>query len=74
MPQKSAETLLFRPSQAAFYLGLSVSTLAKMRMRGDGPPYVKIGSRAIAYDRSDLEDWIRIRKIRSTSEGPGEKW
>jgi len=68
MPQKSAETLLFRPSQAAFYLGLSVSTLAKMRMRGDGPPYIKLGQRAVAYDLEDLNEWIVQRRRKNTSE------
>lgn len=28
-----------RPKAASEYLGLAVSTLAKMRLRGDGPPY-----------------------------------
>ena len=30
---------LLRPPQAALYLGLSTSTLAKHRVTGDGPRY-----------------------------------
>jgi hypothetical protein len=31
--------ILLRVPEAASYIGLSTSTLAKMRLRGDGPPY-----------------------------------
>ena len=36
-----------RAPAAADYLGLSSSTLAKMRLRGDGPPYAKAGPRIV---------------------------
>jgi hypothetical protein len=38
----SGERLL-TPKQAAHFLCLSTSWLAKARMRGDGPPYSKLG-------------------------------
>lgn len=57
-----------RPPAAADYLGLSASTLAKMRVRGDGPPYSKAGSRIVVYDINDLDQWLDARKVRSTSE------
>ncbi len=57
-----------RAPHAAQYLGLSASTLAKMRLRGDGPPYSKAGPRIVIYERSDLDDWLASRRRRSTSE------
>jgi hypothetical protein len=39
---------LLTPREAAQRLRVSLSWLAKARMRGDGPPYVKLG-RAIRY-------------------------
>lgn len=55
----SAATIrILRPDAAAEVLNLSVSTLAKMRMRGDGPPFVKLGSRAVGYRSSDLLTWL----------------
>lgn len=57
-----------RPAEAALYLGFSQSTLAKMRLRGDGPPYAKLGKRIVIYDSGDLEKWIANRKRSSTSE------
>ena len=57
-----------RPSEAAPLLGLSQSTLAKMRLRGDGPPYSKLGKRIVVYELSDLERWVAERKRTSTSD------
>ena len=56
-----------RAPDAAKFLGLAESTLAKMRLRGDGPAYVKCG-RAVIYRESDLDAWLAGLKRRSTSE------
>ena len=61
-----------RPPAAAEYLGLSVSTLAKMRLRGDGPIYSKAGPRVVVYDLADLESWLTARKRSSTSDTGGQ--
>lgn len=37
------------------------------RMRGDGPPFVRIGVRAF-YRREDVEEWLRGRTYRTTTE------
>jgi hypothetical protein len=39
-----------------------------MRLRGDGPPYLKAGRRIVIYDLQDLEEWLGSRRRRSTSE------
>ena len=54
--------------EAAAYLGISVSTLAKLRLTGKGPRYVKLGRRVL-YDVRDLEAWAASRKRNSTSQG-----
>lgn len=53
--------------EAARYLGLSVSTLNKMRLNGTGPCFLKLGRRVL-HDIRDLESWVRERKRRHTSE------
>ena len=58
---------LLTPKEAATFLRLSLSWLAKARMRGDGPPYVKLG-RAIRYREGGLMQWLRLRQRLSTSE------
>ena len=58
---------LLTPREAADFLRVSPSWLAKARMRGDGPPFVKIG-RSIRYRESDLLQWMKSRTHLSTSE------
>ena len=53
--------------EAAPLLGLSVSTLNKMRLNGTGPPYLK-PCRRVVYDVRDLEAWAASRKRNHTSE------
>jgi predicted DNA-binding transcriptional regulator AlpA len=57
----------FRARMAAEYLGVSASTLAKWRMRGDPPTYRKLG-RVVVYDQGDLDEWLASCRRRSTSE------
>jgi predicted DNA-binding transcriptional regulator AlpA len=45
------------PMEAAEYLRSSKSTLAKRRLKGDGPAFVRIG-RAVRYRQSDLDCWM----------------
>ena len=61
---------MLRAPDAANYLGLSPSTLAKMRVRGDGPAYSKAGPRVVVYDVADLDAYLNGRKRFSTSETP----
>jgi predicted DNA-binding transcriptional regulator AlpA len=58
---------LFTPREAALFLRVSESWAAKARMRGDGPPYVKIG-RSIRYPEAALLQWMKAHLHLSTSE------
>jgi predicted DNA-binding transcriptional regulator AlpA len=58
---------LLTVKDAASLLRLSPSWLAKARMRGDGPAYVKFG-RSVRYSRAALTKWAESRIRRSTSE------
>ncbi|MGE3249695.1 MAG: helix-turn-helix transcriptional regulator [Hyphomonadaceae bacterium] len=60
------QSMLVSTAQAAERLGLSVSTLAKMRVTGRGPSFVKI-SRAVRYRIEDLDAYISQRLRVSTS-------
>ena len=64
---------LLTPKEAARFLKLSESFLAKARMRGDGPRYRKL-SRSVRYTKSDLLLWLKVCAKTSTAEGrPVEK-
>jgi predicted DNA-binding transcriptional regulator AlpA len=58
---------LLTARDAANLLRLSPSWLAKARMRGDGPPYAKLG-RSIRYTETGILQWMRSRQRFSTSE------
>jgi predicted DNA-binding transcriptional regulator AlpA len=45
-------------SEAANYLQLSRSTLAKWRMRDEGPPFHRCGPRLIYYFRHEIDAWL----------------
>ncbi len=59
--------VLLEPNEAAAFLKVSLSWLAKARMRGDGPPYIRIG-RSIRYTEAALLQWMKSRQRLSTSE------
>ncbi len=51
-------TVLLKPKDAAAFLKLSLSWLAKARMRGEGPPYIKF-SKSIRYSEVALLEWLK---------------
>ncbi|BCG91414.1 helix-turn-helix transcriptional regulator [Mesorhizobium sp. 131-2-1] len=57
---------MLRTDGAALRVGLSVSTLEKLRLTGDGPEYIKLG-RAVVYKPEDLDAWIDGNRRKSTS-------
>jgi predicted DNA-binding transcriptional regulator AlpA len=59
---------LLTAKEAAVRLKLSVSWLAKSRMRGDGPAYIRISARSIRYAQAALDQWMKSRQRLSTSE------
>lgn len=44
-------------------LGLSVSTIERLRARGEGelPPHITVGVHTIRYDVDMVEDWLAAR-------------
>ncbi len=68
-PQKPGALALnlLRPNDASKFLKVSLSWLAKARMTGDGPPYIRVG-RSIRYSEVALLQWLKSRQRLSTSE------
>jgi predicted DNA-binding transcriptional regulator AlpA len=58
---------LLTPKETANLLRRSESWLAKRRMRGDGPPFTKMG-RSVGYLPSGVVRWLKSRQRSSTSE------
>jgi predicted DNA-binding transcriptional regulator AlpA len=63
---------ILRTPDAARYLGLTASTLEKMRLTGGGPRFIRLGFRAVGYAIGDLDAFIDGRRRCSTSD-PGTR-
>lgn len=64
--QRNSEYL--RQADAARYLGISESTLAKLRMRSNrhaGPRYSKV-SGCVIYRKADLDGWLEDNLVGAT--------
>ena len=59
--------ILLTAEEAAKLLKVSLSWLAKARMTGDGPPFIRVG-RSIRYSEAALLQWLKSRQRLSTSE------
>jgi len=67
VPNRAVTTpILLTPKQAARHLNLSVSWLAKRRLAGDGPTYVKLRG-AVRYGEASLQQWMKAQQRTSTS-------
>jgi predicted DNA-binding transcriptional regulator AlpA len=54
-------TELLTPEQVAEMLQVHPGTLENWRVKGEGPPFVKLGGKRrspVRYRRKDVEDWI----------------
>lgn len=56
MPSDTRERI--RAAAAAHYLNVSRSTLAKWRMKGDGPRYHRCGPRIVYYYEDEIDAWL----------------
>ncbi len=65
------EARYLNTKHAADYLGISPSTLVRLRIQGGGPLYAKAARRVI-YEIADLDAWVKENKRRLTGEDKGK--
>jgi predicted DNA-binding transcriptional regulator AlpA len=68
-PSPSEPTYLRTP-EAAARIGLAPGTLDKKRVKGDGPPFIRLTPRRVVYAVDALDAWARAKQFNSTSEYP----
>jgi predicted DNA-binding transcriptional regulator AlpA len=54
-------------AEAAALRRVSKSTMEHERVRGDGPPFIRIGRKKVAYRLDALQAWLAAREVTSTS-------
>ena len=62
-------TSLLTTLEASQYLSVSKAFLERDRWAGARIPFIKVGSRAVRYRQSDLDSYIQMHQMTSTSEG-----
>ncbi len=55
------KSYLVSEKEAATLLGFTPRFLQSRRLRGDGPQFVRISSRAVRYRVKDLQEWVENR-------------
>lgn len=66
--QANAPEKLLTPEEVSEILQLEKNTLAKRRVAGRPPRYVKIGRSTVRYDPADIRDLIESQKRTSTAQ------
>ena len=55
---------LVNTHEASKYLGIATQTLIGWRMNGKGPPFVRLGDKAIRYRIADLDKWVEDGEVK----------
>jgi predicted DNA-binding transcriptional regulator AlpA len=53
--------------EIADLLGITVTCLIAWRRKRIGPPYMRIGTRRVAYDMRDVTTWLNAQKHQSVA-------
>lgn len=62
----SSPPAIMTPGQAAAYLTISVSSLARMRIDGNGPTYIQLTAQKIGYRAKDLDAYVESKMTTKT--------
>lgn len=64
MESKIAEIDCVRSrKQTAAIMGISVRTLSRMELRGEGPPRIRVTERVIGYRDSAINEFLTARTV-----------
>ena len=59
LPIPENDDILIRRSDVPMYIPVAVQTLSRWACEQQGPPFIKIGKRLVAYRAGDLRAWLR---------------
>lgn len=68
----SARTELLDAHEVAALLRVHFQTINGWRVRGEGPRFVKVGTR-VRYTRAAIEQWLSEREFKSTADAAHER-
>jgi len=66
LPLPGDEDALIRRSDVPRYIPVKKQTLARWATEGNGPPFVKLGRRIVAYRCGDIRRWL-LQNVRNNT-------
>ena len=68
LPLPQDDDTLIRRSDLPQYIPVAKQTLCRWAVEGQGPRFIKIGKRLVAYRSGDLREWLETQSRENTTE------
>lgn len=66
LPLPEGDDVLIRRADLPQYIPVARQTWARWACEGEGPKFIKIGRRLVAYRAGDLRDWLHDQVRQNT--------
>ncbi|MBL6934277.1 MAG: AlpA family phage regulatory protein [Alphaproteobacteria bacterium] len=66
LPLPEDDDTLIRRADLPRYIPIAAQTLARWAVEGQGPRFIKVGRRLVAYRAGDLREWLQSRTRENT--------
>ncbi len=70
LPLPDNDDTLIRRADLPRYLPIAAQTAARWAVEGQGPRFIKVGRRIVAYRAGDLREWLLGRARQNTAKLP----
>jgi predicted DNA-binding transcriptional regulator AlpA len=68
-PSADEELRVLDTRRTSDLTGLSIPVLERLRVTGDGPPWVRLSTRRVGYRAADLRAWMDRQTVRAGCPG-----
>ena len=72
LPLPEDDDTLIRRSDLPRYIPVASQTLAMWAVEGQGPRFIKVGRRLVAYRAGDLREWLQSQARKNTIVGEND--
>lgn len=69
LPLPENDDNLIRRTDVPKYIPIAAQTLARWAVEGQGPRFIKLGRRLVAYRAGDLREWLHSQSHQNTCQG-----
>ena len=66
LPLPEDDDALIRRADLPRYIPVAVQTLSRWAVEGQGPRFIKVGRRLVAYRAGDLREWLKSQGRKNT--------